>query len=304
MPPGIEQATRVKPDSPGSPMRVAPWNAVVVTAIDPPISLSSPHGSVVAYAHGAQVVQWTPAGAAESALWLSPRAALDSASAIRGGIPVCFPWFGPGRDGNMTPAHGFARTATWELVEAAADDAGARMRWLLDASMAADPKFPFAYAAELEVQAAAELTVALRVRNEGQEALSYEDALHAYLAVSDVEGIRIVGLDGAEYADKARGGITAIQRGDLTVRGETDRAYRSTSRIEVHDAQRTLVIEKSGSASTVVWNPGAALASRMADIGSGLWRGFVCVEAGNVLGDAVRLAPGADHVTAYRLAVR
>lgn len=268
-----------------------------------PIVLESRLGSIQAYAYGAQVVQWVPRGDSRSVLWLSPVAALCPGVAIRGGIPVCFPWFGPGLSGVMTPSHGFARTATWDLVESGVSGDQLAIRMRLTSAMASDAQFPHKYSAEISIQAGHDLKVELAVRNHGEQAFAFEEALHAYLAVADVEGVVIDGLDGAEYSDKTREGERSVQSGSLRIIGEVDRAYRSTSDVVVHDRDRTLRISKSGSASTVVWNPGKQLASRMADIGADAWRGFVCVEAGNVLDDVVTLAPGCTHRLSYRLNV-
>ena len=253
---------------------------------------------------GAQVLSWIPSGQAD-ALWLSPLAILQpSGPPVRGGVPVCFPWFGPGREPGMSPSHGFARTAMWTPVSVTSTESVVAAAFTLDATHASSEHWPHSYRAILAVTVGQVMDIALTVQNTGDTEFSYEEALHAYLAVSDVRRVQVRGLDGATYADKTRGGEAATQSGDITFDGEVDRAYRSTRAVQVIDPvmRRVLTVRKAGSASTVVWNPGAELAARMPDIGEH-WPQFVCVEAGNVLSDAVTLAPGGAHTLRYRLRI-
>ncbi len=273
-----------------------------------PYDLSSASCSCRAYAHGAHVVEWTPAGG-RPGLWLSPLARLDSSAAIRGGVPIVFPWFGAGRSGAMTPAHGFGRLSTWELVslDRSADRVTAEFR--LDSGRVTSEEFPYRYEARYTLTAGERLHLALTVDNAGDVPFSYEEALHAYLAVGDVTAVAIDGLAGASYADKVAGPAdpAPVQAGPVRFEGEVDRVYRSTGEVRVVDPvlERVLVVRKSGSRSTVVWNPGPARAAepKAADIGARHWNEFVCVEGGNAGVDAVELAPGARHAMTYELSV-
>lgn len=280
-----------------------------MSALPEPVHLLTAAGSGAVFAHGAHVVSWMPAGDGEvgEVLFLSRKAEFDTTTAIRGGIPVCFPWFGPGRTPGMSPAHGFARTATWHLasVDDGAERATATFR--LTEADATSEWFPGAFTAELRVSFGAELEVALTVANTGTAAFSYEDALHAYFAVGDVERVRIEGLEGARFIDKTLGpdAPARSQAGDIAITGETDRVYRSTGQIRIVDPvlERMLVIDKEGSASTVVWNPWVEKARALPDLADDEWREFVCVEVANTLDDAVELAPGERHITGIRVRV-
>jgi len=273
-----------------------------------PHDLSSSTCSCRAYDHGAHVVDWTPAGG-PPVLWLSPRATLSSSSAIRGGVPIVFPWFGAGLSGAMTPSHGFGRLSEWRLasLERAVDHATAEFR--LDSSQVTSGEFPHPYEVRLSVSAGRRLSLALTVRNTGEESFTYEDALHAYLAVGDVTQVTVLGLDGAEYTDKVAGPSDPlpVQAGPIRFASEVDRVYRSAGEIRVADPVlgRTIIVRTWGSSSTIVWNPGAIRAAepRTADIGPEHWREFVCVEGGNVSTDAVRLAPGETSTLNYELRV-
>ena len=292
------------------------------------IDLMSSSGSCRVFLHGAQVVSWTPTGQ-EPVLWLSPLAQFDSDRPIRGGVPVVFPWFGAGVQGDRAPAHGFARLTEWSVVEVVrADDrasavlelqAGARLGLSAAEAVSPDSRDAFTrpFSARLRIQAAESLDLALEVTNTGSEVFTYEAALHTYLAVSDVQRVRVEGLDGCEYVDQASAahaspastqaaGGRAVQKGPVTFSGEVDRIYACGGNVGVVDPglRRTLLVRTSGSASTIVWNPGEERAATMPDISPAHWRAFVCIEGGNVRDDAVTLAPGESHSLGYSVAVK
>lgn len=277
-----------------------------MTALPEPWDLSSDTGQCRVYAHGAHVVTWTPAGR-DPVLWLSPLAQLDSTRAIRGGVPVVFPWFGPGLSGDRSPAHGFARLSSWRPSPVRRLEDVASMAFTLDSHDVTDEAFPFAWSASLDVTAGEELLIELTVSNTGAEPFTFEEALHTYLAVGDVRRVSIHGLDGVTYHDQAAGAVTteARQSGAVRFDGEVDRIYRYGGELRLVDPvmSRTLTITSTGSASTVVWNPAAARAATMPDIGPDHWTQFACIEAGNVREDAVRLEPGEQHTLGYAIRV-
>ncbi|WP_413451759.1 D-hexose-6-phosphate mutarotase [Georgenia phoenicis] len=255
------------------------------------------------YLHGAHVTAWTPAGA-DPVLWVSGSSRFVPGEAIRGGVPICFPWFGAGREpGLAPPPHGFARLAPWRPVAAADDDGVVRLTLeLTDADIADIPAaaaWPHAFTATYAVTFGRELTLALTVENTGDAEISYEEALHTYLAVADARTTTVQGLDGATYLDKAPGGGPDLvtQRGDVTFTAETDRVYDSEGTAVVVDEPggRRIGIEKEGSAHTVVWNPWVDKAAAMPDYGGDEWPTMVCVESANALDAAISLAPGERH---------
>ncbi len=261
------------------------------------------------YLHGAHVTAWTPAGS-DPVIWMSGSSVFADGEPIRGGIPICFPWFGPGREPDLAPpAHGFARLADWRLVSAEEhDDAVTLTLELTEADAAAVPaaaKWPHPFTATLTVTFGRELAVALSVENTGGEEVSFEEALHTYLAVSDVRTATVQGLDGAAYLDKAAadGPVHRRQEGDVTFTGETDRVYDSEGTAVVVDSGRSIGVVKEGSANTVVWNPWVDKAAAMPDYGDDEWPSMVCVETANVLEDAIVLAPGARHTMTARYSV-
>jgi len=261
--------------------------------------------------HGAHVWAWRPE-VGEPVLWMSSKSRFADDAPIRGGVPVCFPWFGGGRSGAMAPPHGFARLADWTRV-AVADtterDGHLVVDYRLDSAMVGpQPNFPHPFAAALRVDFARDyVQIDLEVKNTGAAPFDFEEALHSYLAVGDARRVRVEGLDGAAYLDKAPGApsLHCVQRGAIEIAGETDRVYISSGAVEVVDPAlgRRIVVTKGGSAQTVVWNPWIAKSQAMADFGDDEWTGMICIEAANALDHAVRVAPGASHRLWQRIAV-
>ena len=257
--------------------------------------------------YGGQVCEWTPAGQSP-VLFMSPRAVFAAGTPIRGGVPICFPWFGPHPTDPTKPAHGFARTRTWQVAGVARDTAGdvrVVLRLAADADTRALWSAPFAVSLTLALGASLEMTA--DVENVGDDAIVYELALHTYLAVGDVEAVRIRGLEGARFVDKVDGGKDKLAGPEpLAIAGETDRVFLDTTTTCVVDdpvLTRRLRVEKRHSEVTVVWNPGRERARSMRDVGEDSWRGFVCVETANVGPHAVRLAPRTRHAMSARIDV-
>jgi len=253
----------------------------------------------VVYLHGAHVASFRTAEHGEL-LWLSDRAVYAADKAIRGGVPICFPWFGAHPTRSELPAHGFARTSEFRFdgSEMHGDNVVARL--LLESGAATQPLFPHGFAARLNVTVGRELSLSFEVENTGSDGFDYELALHTYLAVSDVRQVELDGLSGASYDDKVSGARACREQAPpLRFTGETDRVYDSTARVTVLDSarKRRLVIDKTRSSSSVVWNPWIEKAKRMSDFGDDEWPQMLCVEAANVRPHAVHLTPGARHAT-------
>ena len=271
------------------------------------LRVSTAVGDGELYLHGAQVTSWTPQGQSP-VIWMSQASAFERGKAIRGGVPICFPWFGPGRNGRMSPAHGFARLAEWPLVSAVDLDGVVTLTLrlteadVIDLPAAQDweHQFELTYV----VTFGTELTVALTVRNTGGAEFSFEEALHAYFAVSGVEQVAVDGLAGAHYLDKTGKADSdyPLQVGPVTVREETDSVYYSGGAATITDplGGRCIRVAKYGSSNTVVWNPGGHKAAAMSDFGDDEWPETLCVETANVLDFAISLRPKAAHTLAAR----
>jgi glucose-6-phosphate 1-epimerase len=251
------------------------------------------------YLQGAQVTAWQRRDE-RPVLFTSPKSAFAPERAIRGGIPIIFPWFGPSRDAPTAPQHGFARTATWHLdgVETAGRNSLTMTLSLTDGDVGG-MIWPEPFRAIYTVTFAQTLSSRLTVQNLARHPIRFEEALHTYFAISDINDIAISGLAGTTYIDKTDGARRKPQTTELvTITAETDRVYLDTPRrcvIEDRGWQRRVVIEKDGAASTVVWNPWAEKAAAMADLGDPMWRGMACVEAGNIADNEVLLAQNGEH---------
>lgn len=268
----------------------------------PVVHVDGPAGSAEVYLHGATVTRWAPAGGAD-ALWLSGSSQFSAGTPIRGGVPICFPWFGALDGHPEAPAHGFARLTPWQLVGAQSDDEHVTLTLrLTEADVAGGPgaaAWPHRFEAVYTVTVGARLSLSLAVTNTDAEPFTFEEALHTYFSVSDVRTTEVAGLEGHAYLDRLAGPEPVPgEDGPVRFTRETDRIYLGVSSgAAVHDpaAGRSVVIAKHGSDATVVWNPWIEKAAAMVDFGDDEWTGMVCVEVCNVREHAVRLAPGASH---------
>jgi glucose-6-phosphate 1-epimerase len=257
------------------------------------------------YLHGAHVTSWRPLGT--EVLWVSEAAVYQPGKAIRGGVPICFPWFADGPDGTATPAHGFARTTEWGLVGATTDGRWVEVILALTDTPATRELWPHSFACEYRVRMGEnELALLLTVTNTGEEPFTVEEALHAYFGVSDIRTTVVDGLAGARYLDMVPGADRGphVLDGPITFAGEVDRTFQGTGATAViRDGERTVTIARDGSDSAIVWNPWVDKAAAMADFGDDEWTGMVCVETANAKADAVTLPPGAEHTMSAYISV-
>jgi D-hexose-6-phosphate mutarotase len=273
------------------------------------ISGSTEAGALTAARQGAHLLTWQPRHAPQPVLFVSPRSLFQRGKAIRGGVPLCFPWFGP-KDGDpKAPQHGFARTREWTLERASSTPDGTiDLVFTLASDNATHAAWPHDFAARLRARASEALSFSLEVRNTGTAPLTFGAALHTYLAVSDVRQIAIHGLEHTDYLDKVGGRTQRRREGAEPIRftGEVNRVYLDTTSTCIVDDpgwRRRIHVAKSGSRSTVIWNPWTDTARTMADLGEDAWPGFVCVETCNAADDTVTLAPAATHVLGADLRV-
>jgi glucose-6-phosphate 1-epimerase len=257
------------------------------------------------YLQGAHVARWQPATAVHPVLFMSEKSQFAPGKPIRGGVPVVFPWFGDRSDRLPGPAHGFARTLPWEVVaaERRADGVGVTLK-LLPSQTTRDLGFDD-FVAIYEVVVGPALELKLTVENVGDTPLTIGEALHAYFAVSDIHQVEVAGLKGSEYYDKVDGMKRKRQEADrIRFAGETDQLHiNTTAPVTIHDPgwRRRVLIEKQGSASTVVWNPWTEKAKRLADLGEEAWPHFVCVEPANAADNVVTVEPGTVHSMGVRV---
>lgn len=254
------------------------------------------------YLHGAHVTRWRPHNESD-VLWTSTHAVFAAETPIRGGVPICWPWFGPHPSSPDAKAHGFARTLPWTLETIAHGDASTRIRLSLRCDDRTRALWPHEFELTLDAAFGATLDLDLTTRNIGSTPFAITEALHTYLAVSDVRRIAVDGLAGVRYVDKVQD-VEAVQDAALlTFASETDRVYATEDDCVLIDGARRIRISKRRSGSTVVWNPWIAKAARMTNFGDEEWTGMLCIEAANALDAAVTLAPGEAHTMGMSAAV-
>ena len=262
---------------------------------------------------GAHVLSYRPAGEKE-VLFLSEHSAFaQTGPAIRGGVPICWPWFGPAnRDvlPNATTSHGFARQMMWELAERR--EVSPR-RTEVTLALHDTPEslviWPHRFDLRMLVSVGATLEMSLTTTNVDEAPFTIAQALHTYFSIGDIDAVSIRGFDALKFIDKAPANPPAAnpQPGDIRITEETDRIYlgHCGQAVIVDGANaRQILIDKSASRTSVVWNPWIAKSQRMADFGDEEFHRMVCVETCNVADDAVTLAPGASHTLAATISVR
>ena len=245
--------------------------------------------------HGAHVMSWRPAYEDE-VLYLSPEAVFREGKAIRGGLPICWPWFNAHPTNPEMPSHGIARTRFWNFISASESNEGVVLNFDMVDGI---------WSAAVTLKLGEALEVILETRNPNEIPIVVSGALHPYFAVSDIEQVRIVNLDGAAYLDTVGEPTQRIQKGPLIFKGEVDSIYDSSDSVLLVDdlSGRTLMIEKSGSPSTVVWNPWVEKSAALKDLPDDGYQKFCCIEAAIANDKAVIVMPGSIYVLSIRISV-
>ncbi len=263
----------------------------------PKVKIASAAASAEIYLHGAHLTSWSPAGAGE-VLFLSDRAQFQDGKAIRGGVPICFPWFNAKAGDPKAPSHGFVRTRAWELESILHEGNSISVTLSTTSDQATRGLWPHDFHAEHRITVGSELRMDLTVTNTGSTSFPFEEALHTYYHVGDIRQVRLATLDGVAYLDNTQGNIEKVQHGDNLFTQRTDNAYVNTEAdliLTDPSLSRRILIGKQNSRNTVVWNPWKELAGQMSDLGGERWDQFLCVEAANIRANAATLNPGERH---------
>ncbi|MBN1398484.1 MAG: D-hexose-6-phosphate mutarotase [Bacteroidetes bacterium] len=249
--------------------------------------------------YGAHVLSFQPKNFSE-VLWTSSKSMFEEGIPIRGGIPVCFPWFGPHSSDPEKPQHGFARLQMWKITGTSSLPGGETQICLnLQQNPESQKLWPFSFLAEMIITAGTSLNVAFKCTNTGGEKFSCSDALHSYFTVSDIANIRIKGLKGTSYYNGIAASATSKQNDEyLNIEKEENRRYVDTTAeciIEDSGLSRKIRVAKTGSRVTVVWNPGAENSKKITDMPDDGYKSMVCVEAVNAYDDIVTIQPKESH---------
>lgn len=275
----------------------------------PFIQINTRHADATISLYGGQVLAFKPRSQVHDLVFVSPNALHQHGKAIRGGIPVCAPWFGSAPAELNAPSHGFARLQLWSVRETSIDmDGVARVMLTLQDSPETYEVWPHGIQWELVITVGKTLHLQLTTRNTGHTTFKLTQALHTYFAVGDVEQAYILGLDGVTYFDNAAQGHGELKQqiGTVGIHEEVDRIYtESPAEIQLLDGvwNRRISITASGSHSTVVWNPWEVIAAKMADLPDAAYRDFVCIETSNAAADVITLAAGAEHQLAVEYSI-
>ncbi|WP_295413770.1 D-hexose-6-phosphate mutarotase, partial [uncultured Thiodictyon sp.] len=264
------------------------------------IEVYNPLANATLSPYAGQVLSYCPVAAADDLLFVSERAFFESGKGIKGGIPICWPWFGAARAGQTGPAHGFARTLPWSILATATLPSGAtRITLGLADDGETQALWPYHFNLLVEITVGAALTVELITRNAGDQAFQITQGLHSYFRVGDATRVRVLGLDGCSYIDKAAGANDAIvtQQGPVTVAAEVNRIYESVpAALTIEDPvlERRIRIASRHSATCVVWNPWVETARAMADLDDLDYRIMLCVETVNTASEVIEVPGGGE----------
>jgi glucose-6-phosphate 1-epimerase len=272
----------------------------------PQVRITAPAASAEIYLHGAQVASWRPAGAEET-IFVSNCSYWEEGRAIRGGIPICFPWFRAKADDPQAPAHGFVRTREWRLDSVTEEEGGkVAVVFSIESDESTRRWWPFEFRLVHRVTIGSALGLELMAKNTGSAPMRFEEALHTYFRVAEVQDVRVRGLDQVYFLDNTDGNRRKLQSGDIRLVAATDNAYLDTrGAAELIDPilRRTIRTEKENSSTTVVWNPWYQGAASLSDLGKGEWRQMTCVEASNIISSAITLSPGEEHTLRATLSI-
>lgn len=263
----------------------------------PVVQIENEHATAAIALQGAHVLSFQPSGQGD-VLFMSRQAIFAPGTPIRGGIPVCWPWFGKNASDPSLPQHGFVRTMPWEVRAAGSGEEGTYVEMALTDNDATRALWPHPFELRLIVTVGRTLRLELVAINTGGQAVTLTSALHTYFAIGDASTISIHGLEGLTYLDKLEDYAQKHQDGPITISDETDRIYLDTAgtcTIEDPKLGRRIIIAKSGSRSTVVWNPWKTRAREMRDFAPDEYQTMVCVETTNAATDVVTVGPGDAH---------
>ena len=264
----------------------------------PCIEVTSPLASATIYLHGAHVTHWQPAGA-EPVLFMNSASWFENGKPIRGGVPICFPWFGPNLLDETKPAHGFVRLSQWD-VQSITQDATGNIVIILATESNDDTydMWPFEFEIRHVITIGKTLSMSLQSTNTDEKDMKITQALHTYFCVSDIHHVQVVGLEGRPYLDKVAGQDTHAPDGPLHFTGEFDSVFcdtQATCMIIDEAKNREISIAKEGSNATVVWNPWINKSKDLPDMADNEWLQMLCVETVNAGKNIVTIKPGESH---------
>ena len=273
----------------------------------PAVVIHNAFGEATISLLGANVIDWTPKDS-EAVIWLSEEATFEQGKSIRGGVPICWPWFGAHESNADFPGHGFARAELWKFDDMETNAFGeTRVSFVLPLTAENKTQWPFETELNYHVILGKTLQLKLVTSNAGSEPVTITQALHTYFSVSDVGQVTVSGLEDKYYLDKVAQFEKKQQQGVIGINHEVDRIYLDTTDecvIEDPAFNSAISITKTGSNSTVVWNPGEIIGGAMSGVGKVAFKKFLCVESCNAADDIVTIEPGEEHELSVKYEVK
>ncbi len=264
----------------------------------PMIQISSAKASALISVYAGQVLSYQPANEPADLLFLSEKAYYQTGKAIKGGTPICWPWFGPDPEGLGRPGHGFVRNRMWKIVSTDVTTNGdVKVILGLEDSDETREIWPYSFVLTQEITVGKSLNLEMITKNTGTEAFVITQAFHTYFNIGDIGQTKVLGLEGCQYIDKVDNSMQKQQTGAVMINSEVDRIYLDVKNLQViEDAalKRRIHITSKGNATAVVWNPWEKIAAEMADLQDSDYQRLICVETTNAAGDVIEVKPNSN----------
>ena len=273
----------------------------------PLIEVSNEYAQATISVYAGHILSFKPVNQQEDVIFLSSKVDYQSGKAIRGGTPICWPWFGPDPEAKGRPNHGFVRNRLWQMRDAIATQDGATK---ITMGLVDTPEtrkiWDYSFDLAIAITVGSVLTVELITRNTGEQPFTITQALHTYFKIGNINQVAVLGLQDQEYLDKVDGGKQKTQTGEVTFSGECDRIYLDVQPelvIEDRLLNRKIRVTATNSKTAIVWNPGADVAAKMADLGDRDYENFVCLETANAANEIIEVSTGNQYILTAQYAL-
>ena len=261
--------------------------------------INNPMAHATVSTYSGQVLSYRPKDRQDDLLFVSDKAYYEDGKAIKGGIPICWPWFGADPENQGRPAHGFVRNRQWQVTGSESlEDGSTKIVMSMTDNDATRALWPHSFRLDIEITVGNSLKVELVTHNTGNDSITISQALHTYFRVGNIGKVSVLGLDGIQYLDKTNDSARVTQSGPVTISGEVDRIYTDvTGDLTIDDSSlgRKIVITSSGCSTAVVWNPWVEIAASMADLDDDDYQRMLCVETANAGPETVEIAAGKTY---------
>lgn len=273
----------------------------------PLIEVSNEYAQAKISVYAGHILSFKPVKQTQDIIFVSSKVNYQLGKAIRGGTPICWPWFGPDPEAKGRPNHGFVRNRMWQMRDVfSTPDGETKITMGLVDTPETREIWDYSFDLAIAITVGSVLTVELITRNTGNKAFNITQALHTYFQIGDINQVTVLGLKDREYLDKVDGGKQKTQTGEVTFAGECDRIYLDIQPKLVIDDQalnRKIKVTATNSKTAIVWNPGAEISAKMADLGDQDYEKFVCVETANAADEVIEVAGGGEYILTAQYAV-